>query len=69
MSLIHEDFPFAKDFIKDSNGYITDVILDRDQYKRLIGELEDEGLYRAMKEIEHEEAISVEQALSDLEGE
>ncbi len=69
MVTIQEQYPFAKEVIKDENGNVTDIVLEREQYFRLIEELEDEGLYRAMKEVENEKPMSIEEALKQLEDE
>jgi hypothetical protein len=63
------DFPFAQELITDTTGQIRKVILDFDQYQRLIEALENEGLYHAMMETQHEKPLSKDEALALLEEE
>jgi hypothetical protein len=62
-----ESFPFAQEFITDSEGQIRKVILDIADYEKLIEVLEDEGLYRSMNEVRHEPPLNLEEALLALE--
>lgn len=59
-------FPFASEFVTDSKGHISKVILDLPTFERLIDELEDEGLARAMKQVEREKPLSKSAALKQL---
>ena len=62
-----ENYPFAQEFITDSEGKIRKVILDIADYQNLLEAIEDEGLYRAMNEVCHETPLSLEDALAELE--
>jgi hypothetical protein len=59
-------FPFASEFVTDSEGRVSKVILDLPTFERLIDELEDEGLTRAMKQVEREKPLSKSAALKQL---
>jgi len=59
-------FPFASEFVTDSEGRVSKVILDLPTFERLIDELEDEGLARAMKQAEREKPLSKSAALKQL---
>jgi len=60
-------YPFAKEFITDAEGHIRQVVLDFDDYQKLLEALEDEGLYRAMQEVRDEQPLSLAEALIELE--
>ncbi|NJO80995.1 MAG: hypothetical protein HC827_22510 [Cyanobacteria bacterium RM1_2_2] len=60
-------YPFAQEFITDSQGKIHKVILNIADYQKLLEAIEDEGLYRAMNEARHETPLSLEDALTELE--
>ncbi len=60
-------YPFAQEFITDTEGQIQKVILDIADYRALIEALEDEGLYRLMAEVRHETSLDRESALQELE--
>jgi RelB Antitoxin alpha helical domain len=60
-------YPFAQEFITDSQGKVRKVILDIADYQKLLEALEDEGLYRAMTEVRHETPLNFEEALAALE--
>ncbi|HQO36549.1 MAG TPA: hypothetical protein PLG59_17935 [bacterium] len=57
----------AKEYITDANGRITKVVLDWEEYKKMIEILEDEGLYRAMIEAKNEAPMQLEEALAELD--
>lgn len=42
-------YPFAQELITDTEGNIRKVIIDFDDYQRLLEAIEDEGLILAMK--------------------
>jgi len=63
------EYPFVQEFVTDSSGEIRKVILQFEDYQRLLEALEDEGLYRAMQEVIGEEPLSLEQALAAIEHE
>jgi len=62
-----EQYPFAQEFITDSQGQVRKVILDIADYQRLLEALENEGLYRAMQDVRHETPLSFDAALQALE--
>ncbi|WP_013321066.1 hypothetical protein [Gloeothece verrucosa] len=64
-----QDYPFAQELITDSQGQILKVVINFQDYERIIEAIEDEGLYRAMKEVKDETPLSLEQALAELEQE
>ena len=59
-------FPFASEFVTGADGHVSKVILDLPTFERLVGELEDEALARAMKEVRHEKPLSKAEALKQL---
>ena len=63
-----KELPFAKEFITDSKGHITKIIMDFNDYQRFLGLTEDEGLARAMDEVETEAPLSLEEAIIELEN-
>ena len=63
------NYPFAQELITDSQGNIRQVILNFDDYQQLLGGLDDEALYRAMKITLDETPMSREEALKALEEE
>lgn len=62
-----KDYPFAQELITDTQGQILKVIINFQDYERIIETIEDEGLYRAMMEVKDETPLSVEEALAELE--
>lgn len=56
----------AERFVTDSEGKRTAVLLGMDEYSRLLEELEELKAYDAAKAA-HDEAIPLEQALSEIE--
>ena len=64
-----QEYPFAQELITDTVGNVRKVILDFNDYQRLLEILEDEGLYQAMIAIENQEPLSLDQALEELEKE
>lgn len=67
MNIPTQDYPFAKEFITDAAGRICKVVLDLDDYQKLLEALEDEGLYRAMQEVQDETPLRLTEALLELE--
>jgi len=61
------DYPYAKEFVTDAEGRICKVVLDVDDYQKLLAALEDEGLYRAMQEGRSETPLDLAEALLELE--
>ncbi|NET85989.1 MAG: hypothetical protein F6J94_30130 [Moorea sp. SIO1F2] len=64
-----KDYPFAQELIADNKGKIEKVLIDFQDYERLIESFEDEGLYRAMMEVKDETPLSLEEALAELDKE
>lgn len=61
------DYPFAQELITDSQGHILKVVIDFQDYERIITAIEDEGLYRAMMEVDGETSLSFDSALAELD--
>ncbi len=61
-----QDYPFAQELITDTQGHILKVVINFQDYERIIEAIEDEGLYRAMIEVKDETPLSFEQALAEL---
>ena len=53
--------------ITDTQGQILKVVINFQDYERIIEIIEDEGLYRAMMEVKDETPLSFEEALAALE--
>jgi hypothetical protein len=64
-----DQYPFAQELITDTEGNIRKVIIDFNDYKRLLEVIEDEGLILAMKEVQHETPLNLNEALAELEKE
>jgi hypothetical protein len=62
-----EEYPFVQELITDKQGQVLKVILDFEEYQRLLDAIEDEGLYRAMQAVEGETPLSINEALEELE--
>lgn len=60
-----KELPFAKEFITDTKGHITKIIMDFNDYRRFLGWIEDAGLVRAMNEAKNEAPLNLEDALKD----
>lgn len=60
-------YPFADELITDSQGHVVKVVLPVEEYQRLIDTLEDEGLLRAITEVQEESTLSLKEALGELE--
>ncbi|MBW4514827.1 MAG: hypothetical protein KME11_06335 [Timaviella obliquedivisa GSE-PSE-MK23-08B] len=41
-------YPFVEEFLTDNSGQVCKVVLQVDDYRRLLEALEDEWLYRAI---------------------
>lgn len=59
--------PFAKEFISDSEGHITKIIMDFNDYQRFLDCIEDEGLALAMNDVKNEVSLNLEDALKELD--
>ena len=64
-----EDYPLAKELVFDAEGNISQVILNYTDYQYLLDALEDRGLLLAMAEVKHEQPLSLQEALTELEKE
>lgn len=53
-----DKYPFAKEFITDNEGNIRKVVIDFNDYQRIVDAIEDKALILAMKEVEGEERLS-----------
>ncbi len=62
-----EDYPFVEEFVTDSKGQLRKVVLQLEDYQRLIEVLEEQGLYRAMQFVKGETPLSLDAALRELE--
>jgi RelB Antitoxin alpha helical domain len=62
-------YPFAQELITDIEGNIKKVVIDFQDYLRLLEAIEDEGLILAMKEVENETPLNLNAALAELEKE
>jgi hypothetical protein len=62
------DYPFVKEFMMDDRGRVHKVVLQIEDYQRLLEALEDEGLYQVMQDVKHEVPLSLNAALQDLDG-
>ena len=62
-----KNYPFAQELITDTQGQILKVIINFQDYERIIEIIEDEALYRAMMKIKDETPLSFEEALAALE--
>ncbi|QSJ18397.1 hypothetical protein JYQ62_06350 [Nostoc sp. UHCC 0702] len=64
-----DKYPFAQELITDTEGNIRKVVIDFNDYQRLLELIEDEGLTLAIKEIQHETPLNFDEALAELEKE
>ncbi|MDF5738516.1 MULTISPECIES: hypothetical protein [unclassified Nostoc] len=64
-----DKYPFAQELITDTEGNIRKVVIDFHDYQRLLEAIEDEGLILAMKEVQDEKPLNLEEALAELEKE
>lgn len=62
-------YPFAEELITDTQGNIRKVIIDFQDYLRLLEAIEDEGLILAIKEVQQETPLNINEALAELERE
>lgn len=62
-------YPFAQELITDTEGNIRKVVINFDDYQRLLEAIEDEGLILAMKEVQDETPLNLNEALAELEKE
>ena len=64
-----DKYPFAKELITDTEGNVLSVVIDFNDYQRLTEAIEDKGLISAMKEVQAEKPLSLNEALAELEKE
>ncbi|MEH2251260.1 hypothetical protein [Nostoc sp.] len=64
-----DKYSFAQELITDTEGNIKKVVIDFHDYQRLLEAIEDEGLVLAMKEVQDEKSLNLEEALAELEKE
>ncbi|MCC5615023.1 hypothetical protein LC605_08015 [Nostoc sp. CHAB 5836] len=64
-----DQYPFAQELITDTQGNIRKVIIDFPDYLRLLEVIEDEGLILAIKEVQQETPLNINEALAELERE
>ncbi|AFY41328.1 hypothetical protein [Nostoc sp. PCC 7107] len=62
-----EEYPFVQELITDKQGQVLKVVLEFQEYQRLLDAIEDEGLYRAMQAVSGETPLSINEALEELE--
>jgi RelB Antitoxin alpha helical domain len=69
MAISSENYPFVKEFIVDTIGEVDKVVMDLSDYQRLLEFLVEEGLYRAILEVQDETSLLLNEALQELERE
>jgi hypothetical protein len=62
-----EQYPFVQELITDKKGKITKVVLDYEDYQRLLDAIEDKGLFFTMQSAQAAKLIRLNQALHELE--
>lgn len=62
-----EEHPFVQELVTDADGQVRKVVLRYENYQQLLEMVEEEGLYRAMQEVEQEQPLSLKEALKELE--
>jgi RelB Antitoxin alpha helical domain len=62
-----EEYPFVQELITDKKGQVIKVVLEFEEYQRLLEAIEDEGLIRAMQGVKGETPLSLKEALEELE--
>jgi RelB Antitoxin alpha helical domain len=62
-----EGLPFVQELVKDDRGIVRQVVLQLEDYQRLMEAMEDEGLWLAMQEVQGEVPLSLEAALKEME--
>jgi hypothetical protein len=69
MNVNPEIYPFAQELIADTEGQIRKVVINLADYQQILAILEDEGLHRAMVEVQGETPLTRAEALEELEKE
>jgi hypothetical protein len=62
-----EEYPFVQELITDKKGQVLKVVLEFEEYQRLLEAIEDEGLIGAMQAFIGETPLNMKQALEKLE--
>jgi RelB Antitoxin alpha helical domain len=62
-----EEYPFVQELITDKKGQVLKVVLEFEEYQRLLEAIEDEGLIRAMQAFIGETPLNMKEALEKLE--
>ncbi|MBW4479274.1 MAG: hypothetical protein KME54_21075 [Tolypothrix brevis GSE-NOS-MK-07-07A] len=62
-----DEYPFVQELITDKKGQVLKVVLEFEEYQRLLEAIEDEGLIRAMQAAKGETPLNMKQALEKLE--
>ncbi len=62
-----DEYPFVQELITDKKGQVLKVVLEFEEYQRLLGAIEDEELIRAMQAFIGETPLNMKQALEKLE--
>ena len=62
-----QEYPFVQELITDKKGQVLKVVLEFEEYQRLLEAIEDEGLTRAMQAVKGETPLNMKQALDKLE--
>lgn len=61
-----DKYPFAQELITDTKGNVLSVVIDFNDYQRLVEAIEDKGLISAMKEVQAEKPLTLNEALAEL---
>ncbi len=69
MAIAFEDYPFVKELVTNTSGQVGKVVLDLEAYLKLLEILEDDGLYKAILEVQDEIPLTLVEALNELEKE
>jgi len=62
-----QEYPFVQELITDKKGQVLKVVLEFEEYQRLLQAIEDEGLTRAMQAVKGETPLNMKEALDKLE--
>ena len=62
-----QEYPFVQELITDKKGQVLKVVLEFEEYQRLLQAIEDEGLTRAMQAVKGETPLNMKEALEKLE--
>jgi hypothetical protein len=62
-----DEYPFVQELITDKKGQVLKVVLEFEEYQRLLEAIEDEELIRAMQAFIGETPLNMKQALEKLE--